>query len=83
MKEKKNFTSIEDFLDEKGINHNTFLVNSIKRYLNGKIYRDRLSNAGLKDGDLFLTRFFEASEVKKKLTQIIEDNQALTKKYNL
>lgn len=82
MKEERNFTSIENFLDEKDIKHHPILVKSIKKYLNSKISGEGLTHS-LKDGDEYFILYLNTPHVKKKLTQIIENNQNLTKKYNL
>jgi len=83
MQENEVFITVEEYLEKNSIQHNSLLVNSIKKYLNRKINRDRLSYAGVRDGDMFLARYFDTRDVKDKINQLIEDNQSLAKKYTL
>lgn len=82
MEENTNFTSVEKFLDGKDIQHNPILIKSIKKYLNSKISGEGLTHS-LKDGDEYFTLYLDTPHVKKKITKLIEDNQALAKKYTL
>lgn len=74
------FISIEDFLKNKNVEYDDYLIRKLKTYLyNDNMYRKQKN----KIGEYFIRLLTDNKNVNKKFKKIIEDHQQLTKKYNL